>query len=180
MELEITQLAKTDAFPFSASAAEMGDNAGQLTWQNNIREAPDLLDNEEKREAFRDFMKSSGGWTREEIDAWGHKELNALCHQWIMGDIRECPATLEGITFRQEPDGWYHENESTPGHETGPFDSRHEAYADAAPTPPERADSLEEIDWLEYQVQAEHGNISGRLYCTGEGEERRYSFSISN
>lgn len=44
----------------------------------------------ERKEAFRDFVKESGGWTVEEIAAWDDTELNALCLQWIAGDVREC------------------------------------------------------------------------------------------
>jgi hypothetical protein len=35
-------------------------------------------------------VRSSGGWTEQEIAAWSDVELNALCIQWIAGDIREC------------------------------------------------------------------------------------------
>jgi hypothetical protein len=186
MELEITHLAESYAPEFSGSAAELGDNAGQITWANNIESVNlvrrPLLDTDEKKEAFRDFVKDSGGWTREEIDEWSDTELNALCHQWIMGDVRECPAVLPGITFREDAPGvWYHENEATPDMETGPFDSRSDAYRDACSNPPEQAGSLDKIDWPETEAQSEQGHISGRLFCNGQqGDERRYYFCISN
>lgn len=95
MELNITHLfAEESAFvPFDLSnnRATLGDNAGALTWQASKECAVEipLLDTDEKREAFRDFVRESGGWTREEIAAWGDTELNALCLQWIAGDVRE-------------------------------------------------------------------------------------------
>lgn len=95
-ELEITRLVTSEDFvPFDLSnnCATLGDNAGQLTWSASkeaaVAIAPALLDTEEKKEAFRDFVKSSGGWSEEEIAAWDDVELNALCLQWIAGDIRE-------------------------------------------------------------------------------------------
>lgn len=48
-----------------------------------------ILDDEEKREAFRAHVKGFGDWTDEEIAAWSDRELNALLLQMISGDIRE-------------------------------------------------------------------------------------------
>jgi len=177
MQINITSLADTDAFQFSASRAEMGQDAGQITWQNNLAENSTLLDSLEKLETFRDFVRASGGWNREETAAFSDAELNALCHQWIMGDIREAPAKLEGITFREESPGvWYHESEDTPDFETGPFPSRSEAYHDACPSPGfPSADSLEEIDWLEYEAMASAGHISSRLWF----QDGQYFFDLS-
>lgn len=95
-EIDITSLLKSEDFvPFDLSnnRATLGDNAGELTW-NASKEAavavrPPLLDSPERIEAWKDFVQSSGGWTREEIDAWDDTELNALLLQWIAGDIRE-------------------------------------------------------------------------------------------
>lgn len=97
MEIDITPLFSAPAFvPFDMSnnAATLGDDAGQLTWSASLEcaqdcDTPSLLDTEEKREAFRDFVRSSGGWTRDEIGAWSDAELYALFLQWIAGDIRE-------------------------------------------------------------------------------------------
>lgn len=48
-----------------------------------------MPDTDEKREAFRDFVRESGGWNDAEIAAWSDEELNALCLQWIAVDVRE-------------------------------------------------------------------------------------------
>ena len=50
---------------------------------------PAVLDTEEKQEAFRDFVRSAGAWSDEEIAGWSGTELEALCLQWIAGDVRE-------------------------------------------------------------------------------------------
>lgn len=84
-------------FDLSNNAATLGDNAGKLTWDASKEAAGEicLLNNEERKEAFRDFVRESGGWTREEIAKWDDVELNALLLQWIAGDIREAFGDVE-------------------------------------------------------------------------------------
>ena len=94
MEVNITKLFNTiNPSYYSASIAELGDNAGRFTWENAKERAeegaPLILETEDQKEAFRDFARSSGGWSNEEVSAWGDVELNALCLQWIAGDMRE-------------------------------------------------------------------------------------------
>lgn len=92
MELDITSFFETaDAFEFSASSAERGQNAGPETWANAKAEgasAP-LLTTEEQLEALRDHMKGFGAWEPEEIASWDATECNALLIQMIRGDMRE-------------------------------------------------------------------------------------------
>lgn len=94
MELIITKF-WNEACPkdYSASVAEIGVNAGTDTWQAAKDDAGDynLLDTPEKLEAFRAFVRSSGGWNDKEIAEFSNTDLNALCIQWISGDIREVP-----------------------------------------------------------------------------------------
>ena len=95
MEIEITSLFTGESpfvpFDLSNNRATLGDNAGQLTWNASLECADEvtLLDTEEKRAAFREFVGDSGGWTREEIAAWSDLDLNALFLQWVAGDVRE-------------------------------------------------------------------------------------------
>jgi len=93
LEINITQfITETCPRDYSASCAEMGDNAGALTWSHAVEDSTEwnFLDTEDKRDAFRAFVCELGGWTEAEIAAWSDVELNALCIQWIAGDIREC------------------------------------------------------------------------------------------
>jgi hypothetical protein len=94
MELNITRFFR-EAAPrdYSASIAEIGADAGRATWQaaNDDSEDYPILDTDEKRHAFRRFVQESGGWSASEIAAWSDQELNALCIQWIAGDMREVP-----------------------------------------------------------------------------------------
>lgn len=92
MELDITEFFNACApMDFSASVAEIGNDAGPTTWRAACEESENLnlLNTDEKREAFKAFVRSSGGWTAAEIAAWSDLELQALCIQWIAGDMRE-------------------------------------------------------------------------------------------
>lgn len=90
MELNITEFFRAaDPATYSASIAEIGQHAGRITWQAACDADFLILDDDEKREAFRAFVRSSGGWGDAEIAAWSDTELNALCVQWISGDMRE-------------------------------------------------------------------------------------------
>lgn len=181
MNIEITSLLETDQFPLSHSQAEGGPTAGRDTWRASLQAAAEtpLLDSPEKLQAMRDFARSSGGWDDAEVTEWTPQDVNALFLQWIAGDCRECPATLPGITFEERPgEGWFHSSEDEPDMETGPFDSRSDAYRDACPVGREpRADSLEEIDWPEFEAQASAGRIAGNLF---RGDDGKVYFYLGN
>jgi len=90
MELNITAFYNyAQPENYSASVAEIGENAGSITWHNACEADFNLLDTEEKREAFRQYIKGFGAWDDAEIAAFYDTELNALCIQMISGDIRE-------------------------------------------------------------------------------------------
>ena len=105
MQINITKF-YNEAAPinYSASVAEIGANAGPDTWNAAKDDAMDwnMLDTDEKRQAFRDWVKQSGGWSQEEIGAWGDVEINALFVQWVSGDIRE----MEGLDI-EDWQGYY-------------------------------------------------------------------------
>jgi len=93
MELNITDFFNM-AQPsyYSASAAELGEDAGRITWRNAVvatKTWPDWLDTDDKREEFRAYVRGFGAWTDEEITAWTDDELTALLIQMVSGDIRE-------------------------------------------------------------------------------------------
>lgn len=90
MELNITAFYnQSNPREYSASVAEIGDNAGKITWQAACNAPYDILDNEDKRDAFRAYIKGFGAWDSKEIAAFTHDELNGLLIQLISGDIRE-------------------------------------------------------------------------------------------
>lgn len=95
MEIDITAFFENaEPAEYSASVWELGENAGRITWNKAIEDSTEylILDSDDKREAFRIFVKGFGAWSDEEIAAWSDTELNALCLQWISGDLREMGA----------------------------------------------------------------------------------------
>jgi hypothetical protein len=95
--IDLSPMMGEDAFQFSASAHEMGENAGRITW-NNAKDGPQLLTNDAQREAFKEWIADFGAWNEEEREAFTDQELNALLVQFVSGDIREAGAdSLEDI-----------------------------------------------------------------------------------
>ena len=90
MEIDITDFArKAELCEISASRAELGDNAGKITWANAKREAESTNLLKGKLGAFRDWIEGFGAWDAAEIKAWSAIECNALLLQFIAGDLRE-------------------------------------------------------------------------------------------
>lgn len=105
---------------YFASVAEIGRDAGPSTWRAACDDAPDypLLDTEEKRDAFRRFVRDSGGWTDEEILVWSNDDLTALLIQWVSGDMRE-PVGFE-LGPDTTPEQWAdYREQSESGHCSG-------------------------------------------------------------
>lgn len=92
MHINITRFFSEAApMDYSASVAEIGQAAGPVTWAAASKDAAywNPLDTGDKLNQFRKFVRSSGGWNDTEVAAFTEQELNALCIQWIAGDIRE-------------------------------------------------------------------------------------------
>lgn len=91
-EIDVSPLLASPGFdPWNCcnSVANLGDQAGRLTWEASKQSAHLLTLSEGQKEAFREFVRDSGGWEDEEIATWSDEELTALCVQWVSGDIRE-------------------------------------------------------------------------------------------
>lgn len=104
MELNISRFfAEAVPMDYSASVAEIGNDAARSTWQAACDDSEDypMLDSEEKREEFRRYVKGFGAWSEDEIRAWSDRELNALLIQMIAGDIREGSLDLENPDWEQ-------------------------------------------------------------------------------
>ncbi len=100
MEIDITHFIKTaDPCEFSASRAELGDNAGKITWDNARREgAESPLLPEDATDAFNAWVREFGAWEKEEIESWDAIERNALLIQLISGDLRQ----LESLCYSDD------------------------------------------------------------------------------
>ncbi len=110
MDIEVTRYVEdVGHYYISASPAELGPHAARLTWDNANAQALswNLLDDDEKRSEFKDYVQSFGAWSRSEIDGWSPVELNALFLQFVSGCVRECgfdeeEPDFEEIRLRQE------------------------------------------------------------------------------
>jgi hypothetical protein len=92
LEIDVTNMVDdADEMPMlSGSCAELGQDAGRITWRNS-REyaerhpllAPDQLDD------ARDYFRAYGAWDDEEIDDWTPDEVQAMAVQEVASRIRE-------------------------------------------------------------------------------------------
>jgi hypothetical protein len=92
MEIDITDFFETHAAAdFSGSVLELGPNAAGITWLNALIAAMtvDWLNTREKRDKARDWLRTFGEWSDEEIDGWDTDHLTAMLIQYAAGDIRE-------------------------------------------------------------------------------------------
>lgn len=93
MDVDITHIFNNvDPARYSASQAELGPDAGSLTWaraQDRVRFIPPPPLPSSAIPAFRAFLLASGGWSREEILAMTDLDVQALFLQWVCADMRE-------------------------------------------------------------------------------------------
>lgn len=90
LEIKIDHLINNPITPYlSGSVAELGDYAGNITWNNCKREAQlkPLLTTAEQIAEAKQYFKEFGAW--EDLDTWPDSEINALTLQWIASVIRE-------------------------------------------------------------------------------------------
>lgn len=96
MELNITYIVREIApRDYSASCAELGDNAGAITFGNAREDALALFGDQFNREAFDAYFAGFGAWDDAELAAHSDAECAALMLQFIAGDMRECDMPSE-------------------------------------------------------------------------------------
>ena len=114
MEIDITCFVKNeDPTEYSASRAELGNNAARITWANAKRQAKrkPMLNTPEQLDAMRQWVKESGGWDDDERDAMTDEALNAMFIQLVSGDMREMgldecfPDEFDWEAYRERADG---------------------------------------------------------------------------
>lgn len=92
MEIDITSFFNNeDPAEFSASRAELGDDAGRITWGYALSRADTdpILTAPAQIDALRSYVKGFGAWDDEEIANWTEAECNAMFIQLISGDMRQ-------------------------------------------------------------------------------------------
>lgn len=127
-ELDVTHMVEdADTMPLlSGSCAELGDNAGRLTWRNSCEYAArrPLLTAEQLDEA-RDYFRDFGAWSDAEIDSWTADKVQAVTVQEVAFQIREMEhfdtyeeyhaaaerGSVSGLVYRGD-DGRYYFNMS--------------------------------------------------------------------
>lgn len=98
MEIDITDFVRNaEPCEFSASRAELGNDAGKITWNSAKREAADspLVSDPDALETVREWFGEFGAWDAEERATWSADDINALLIQFISGDWRE----LESLCY---------------------------------------------------------------------------------
>lgn len=100
VEIDITHFVETaEPCEFSGSRMELGDRAGEITWNNAKREAAEApILPEDALGEFRRWAGEFGAWYEEEIAAWDATRCNALLIQYISGDLRE----LESLCYSDD------------------------------------------------------------------------------
>lgn len=93
IELDVTHMVEDEdeMAMLSGSQAELGKDAGKITWQNSLAYANrhPLLKTDEERDAARRHLRSYGAWSEEEIAAWDEENLQAMIVQDAACAIRE-------------------------------------------------------------------------------------------
>lgn len=104
LELDITEFFKTeDSYNFSASAFEMGQDAGKITWNNSKNEAKNYLhwlkektyNGESARDCIIEYFSGMGFSESDEMQSWSDSEIIALLIQDISANIREAGLDLD-------------------------------------------------------------------------------------
>ena len=92
MELDITFLIEKDPnilINYSASIAEIAENAGSITWENSLKLNHAFVSQSGDIDNAKRYFEGFGAWCAEEIAAWTNQELNAVILQLVVGDLRE-------------------------------------------------------------------------------------------
>lgn len=104
MEVDITFLHDEDCGLLSGSIAELGENAGKITWGNCMDMAQDHMDlfPEEQYDEVRDHFREYGAWEEEEIDKWTPQELVAMVIQEGASEMRTFEDHCGGLWEKYE------------------------------------------------------------------------------
>lgn len=114
-ELDISALVASIApRDYSASVAELGNDAGRITWRAACEDARELFGDTFDRESFNAYFSGFGAWDAEELAAHTDEECAALMLQFIAGDMREADfSNYADIEDGAEPftDEWWSQYE---------------------------------------------------------------------
>jgi hypothetical protein len=93
LELNITRYfanGENDPYYMSGSVCNLGSNAARITWENSLSASDgELLTSDEACQDTRDWIRSFGSWSDDEINSWTQTELEALILQHSASEINE-------------------------------------------------------------------------------------------
>ncbi len=102
-EVDVSAIWNENCPTLSASAAELGRNAGKITWANCIELAKRLpLVTDDNRQDARDHFCAYGAWDEDEIAAWSDTDLSAMIWQEAAADMREYRELCKGDLAKYE------------------------------------------------------------------------------
>jgi hypothetical protein len=117
MEVNVTAIMQDPAIlpTLSGSAFELGDEAGDITWNNAVRfaKAHPLLNSGEEIRQLTEYLLTFGAWDRPELESMGVTSLLALLVQMVAGDAREYLASDTDGEYREAGGRLYQNDEGT-------------------------------------------------------------------
>ena len=87
MELSIPQFIIDEPQAYSASAAEVGQDAGAYTWSNALDDVDQMPLTTDQVESLMDYFDSFGAW--DDIHEWSDEDITALTIQEIVRHYRK-------------------------------------------------------------------------------------------
>jgi hypothetical protein len=111
LELDITDfVAHEDPRRYSASQAELGPDAGAITWANAVEAAqryPYITADGPAHDAFQAYLAGTGAWTRSELLLMTHAQATARLIQCIAHALRDEYEFAERITTTDDNRVYY-------------------------------------------------------------------------
>lgn len=105
MELDVTHMVnEADDMPMlSGSIAELGKDAGKITWSNSVAYGGShpLLTTDDMKDVARAHFAEYGAWSRDQIAAWSEAELQGIMCQDVAAAIREMEAYDDNEAFQK-------------------------------------------------------------------------------
>lgn len=105
-EIDVSPIRVTYVHCMSASQAELGPDAGRITWENCLKftDNTPLLVTDENRDDVRRHFLDYGAWDEDEVNAWSDRELTAMLWQEAAEDMRHFEDYCDSDLVRYQAD----------------------------------------------------------------------------
>ena len=95
MEIDITALLTNENEPdiseITGSVAQLGNDAASITWNKAKELANRFKLSSEEKQACRDYFRTFGAWSKEELTEMSDQEITALFLQHVSLEYKENP-----------------------------------------------------------------------------------------